>query len=64
MELNDLPGSELILPGLEDIRQGKNNTIGSLLIAIASVRLTAAGLDIPKKPLPKMSYLNTSTNPA
>jgi hypothetical protein len=51
MELNELPGSELILPGLEDLRQGRNNTVGSLLIAIASVRLTAAGLDIPQTPL-------------
>jgi hypothetical protein len=51
MELNELPGSELILPGLEDILHGRNNTIGSLLIAIASKRLTAAGLDIPKQPL-------------
>ena len=51
MELNELPESELILSGLEDLYQGRNNTIGSLLIAIASVRLTAAGLDIPKVPL-------------
>jgi hypothetical protein len=51
MELNELPGSDLILSGLEDLCQGKNNTIGSLLIAIASVRLTSAGLDIPKTPL-------------
>ena len=51
MELNELPGSDLILSGLEDLCQGKNNTIGSLLIAIASLRLTAAGLDIPKAPL-------------
>jgi hypothetical protein len=48
MELDELPGSDLILLGLEDLCQGKNNTIGSLLIAIASIRLTAAGLDIPK----------------
>jgi hypothetical protein len=48
MELNELPDSDLILSGLEDLCQGKNNTIGSLLIAIASMRLTAAGLDIPK----------------
>jgi hypothetical protein len=48
MELNELPGSELILPGLEDISHGRNNTIGSLLISIASIRLTAAGLDIPQ----------------
>jgi hypothetical protein len=48
MELDELPGSELILPGLEDLYQGRNNTIGSLLISIASIRLTAAGLDIPQ----------------
>jgi hypothetical protein len=51
MELNELPGSELILLGLEDLRQGRNNTVGSLLIAIASIRLTEAGLDIPKESL-------------
>jgi hypothetical protein len=51
MELNELPGSELILPRLEDLRQGRNHTIGSLLIAIASTRLTEAGLDIPKETL-------------
>ena len=51
MELNELPGAELILPRLEDLCQGRNNTIGALLIAIASVRLTEAGLDIPKEPL-------------
>jgi hypothetical protein len=48
MELNELPGSELILPGLEDLYHGRNNTIGSLLISIASTRLIAAGLDIPQ----------------
>jgi hypothetical protein len=51
MELNELPGAELILPGLDDLLNGKNNTIGSLLIAIASIRLTKAGLDIPNQPL-------------
>lgn len=48
MILNELPGAELILPGLDDLRNGKTNTIGSLLVAIAATRLTAAGLDIPK----------------
>jgi hypothetical protein len=48
MELNELTGSELILPGLEDLYHGRNNKIGSLLISIASIRLTAAGLDIPQ----------------
>jgi hypothetical protein len=35
MELNELPGSDLILPELEDIYHGRNNTIGSLLISLA-----------------------------
>ena len=48
MILNDLPGAELIVPGLDDIHSGKTNTIGALLIAIAATRLIAAGLDFPK----------------
>ena len=48
MNLNELPGSEIILPGLSDLHSGESNTIGALLIAIASTRLSQAGLDIPK----------------
>jgi hypothetical protein len=48
MNLSDLPGSELILPGLDDLHNGKTNTIGALLISIASTRLTNAGLTFPK----------------
>jgi hypothetical protein len=48
MILNELPGAELILPGLDDLRNGKTNTVGALLVAIAARRLTEAGLDIPK----------------
>ena len=48
MNLNDLPGAELILPGLSDLHNGESNTIGALLVAIAVTRLTEAGLDIPK----------------
>jgi hypothetical protein len=69
MELNELPGSELILPRLEDLYQGRNNTIGSLLISLAeplwkrlaSIRLTAAGLDIPQVSLvsePELALYN------
>nr|WP_255527020.1 hypothetical protein [Nodosilinea sp. LEGE 07088] len=36
MNLNDLPGAELILPGLDDLQGEKANTVGSLLVAIAS----------------------------
>ncbi|MTJ09628.1 hypothetical protein [Anabaena sp. UHCC 0204] len=48
MNLNELPGAETILPGLNDLHNGESNTIGALLIAIASTRLSEAGLDIPK----------------
>lgn len=48
MNLNELPGAEIILPGLSDLHNEKSNTIGALLVAIAATRLTEAGLDIPK----------------
>jgi hypothetical protein len=48
MSLNDLPGAEIILPGLSDLHNGESNTIGALLVAIAATRLTEAGLDIPR----------------
>jgi hypothetical protein len=48
MNLSELLGSELILPGLDDLHNGKTHTIGALLVASASMRLTAAGLDAPK----------------
>ena len=49
--LENLPGAELILPGVEDLKNGKGNSIGALLIAIASTRLATAGLDFPKQNL-------------
>lgn len=51
MSLDDLPGAELILPGLRDLHNGECNTIGALLVAIAATRLTQAGLDIPQNHL-------------
>jgi hypothetical protein len=51
MNLSELPGSELILPGLDDLHNSKPHTVGALLVAIASIRLTAAGLDIPRNRL-------------
>ncbi|MEM6426326.1 MAG: hypothetical protein AAF728_14380 [Cyanobacteria bacterium P01_D01_bin.128] len=44
MELQELPGAELILLGLEDLHNGNSETVGALLVAIASTRLTEAGL--------------------
>jgi hypothetical protein len=48
MSLNELPGAEFILPGLNDLHNGKSNTVGALLVAIAATRLTEAGLEVPK----------------
>lgn len=48
MSLNDLPGADIILPGLTDLQSGESQTIGALLVAIAATRLTEAGLDVPK----------------
>jgi hypothetical protein len=47
MNLNELPGAEIILPGLREL----HNTIGALLVAIAATRLTEVGFDIPKNHL-------------
>jgi hypothetical protein len=47
MNLNELPGAELILAGVEDLHNGETRTVGALLVAIASTRLTEAGLDFP-----------------
>lgn len=51
MNLNELPGAELILPGLDDLHHGKTNTVGSLLVAIAATRSTEAGLNVSKEHL-------------
>jgi hypothetical protein len=48
MNLNELPGAELILPGLDDLQKGDTNTVGALLVTIAATRLTEAGLSFPK----------------
>ncbi len=40
-----------MLPGLEDLKQGRSNTVGTLLIAIAFTRLTNTGLAISKAAL-------------
>ncbi len=51
MSLNNLPGAELILPGLDDLHHGKTDTVESLLVTIAAARLIQAGLDVPRERL-------------
>ncbi|MBW4465645.1 MAG: hypothetical protein KME07_09425 [Pegethrix bostrychoides GSE-TBD4-15B] len=48
MNLSELPGAELILPGLDDLYNGNINTVGALLVTIAATRLAEAGLDFPQ----------------
>ena len=70
MSLDDLPGAELILPGLRDLHNGESNTIGALLVAIAATRLTQAGLDIhgnhlaPEPELTLYAYLQDQQDDA
>lgn len=47
-ELLDLPGGELVVPGLEDLRLGVDS-VAALLVAMAAGRLRDSGLDVPKK---------------
>ena len=45
--LRDLPGAELILPGLADLQAGRS-TYESLLVEIAAPRLRRLGIEIPQ----------------
>lgn len=48
VDLRELPGADLVLPGVDDLCNGESFTVGALLIAIASTRLSTAGLAFPK----------------
>ena len=46
-ELLQLPGGELVVPGMVALSRGEE-TVESLLVTIAARRLRAAGLDVPQ----------------
>ncbi|HEV8238607.1 MAG TPA: hypothetical protein VGS57_04505 [Thermoanaerobaculia bacterium] len=46
MRYDDLPGAELVLPGIEDLRRGIES-VPALLVAIGRPRLARLGLDLP-----------------
>jgi hypothetical protein len=48
-ELDHLPGHELVLTGIEDLRHGRRSA-EALLVAIGAARLRAGGLDLPAIP--------------
>jgi hypothetical protein len=43
---DNLPGAELVLPGIEDLRRGVES-VPALLVAIGRPRLARVGLDLP-----------------
>lgn len=45
-EFDELPGAEIVLPGLEDLRHGRD-TIDAASVLVASRRLESAGLKVP-----------------
>ena len=47
-DLGDLPGAELVLPGLADLAAGRD-TVEALLVEIAAPRLRRLGLDVPQR---------------
>lgn len=49
VELGGLPGSEIVLAGLDDLAAGRESANASA-VAMASRRLTAAGIDVPSPP--------------
>ena len=49
MELDRLPGHELVLAGIRDLENGRQ-TPESLLVAIGADRMRAAGLNVPPTP--------------
>ena len=46
-ELQDLPGSELVLAGLHDLADGIFDSIEALLVAIGAPRLRSLGIELP-----------------
>ncbi len=48
---NELPGADLVLQGLEDLRRGWE-TVPAFLVLIGAQRLRAAGLEVPRVDMP------------
>lgn len=50
VDLDEIPGSEIVSPGLRDLRDGII-TINSLLVLIAGPRLRRLGFEVPDLPV-------------
>ena len=54
MEIERLPGGDLVARGLQDLEQGRE-TVEALLVSIAAPRLRDAGVAVPR-PLPDAEH--------
>jgi hypothetical protein len=48
MELDRLPGGDLVAKGLDDVRHGVES-VEALLVSIGAERLRAVGIDLPRR---------------
>jgi len=46
-DFHDLPGSEFVIVGLEDLARGVFDSVEALLVAIGSPRLRRLGIELP-----------------
>lgn len=46
-DYQDLPGSELVIPGLIDVAHGTFDSVEALLVAIGAPRLRTLGINLP-----------------
>jgi hypothetical protein len=53
--MSELPGNDLVMRGLADLRSGRE-TECALLVAMAAPRLRALGIDVPPSPWPDPSH--------
>ena len=51
MQMEALPGGEIVHQGLEDLRKGVESP-QALLVCMAATRLRAMGFDVPQKLIP------------
>jgi hypothetical protein len=49
MRFTELPGSDLVAAGLDDLRAGRES-VAALLVALGAPRLARLGLDVPPGP--------------
>ena len=49
MDFGAFPGSELVLPGLDDLAAGRE-TVNALLVLVGAPRLRRLGFEVPERP--------------